>query len=134
MNLITAAPDQQGRYYLSILPQEVAALIPEPTLKLLVDTLSEKSISTYIYLLLRYLANNEQKFILTLADVKKHLGICTTTRSNDEVVTNILFVLQKIGLIKYSLTTMKQNNIDYEDVKTVYQLDYLTNYIDRENC
>lgn len=123
------------RYYLSILPAEVAALIPTSTLRLLLNTLSDNAISTYIYLLLRYYANNEKGFVFTLSDVKRHIGICVSTRSNDDIVTNILFVLQKIGLIKYSLTTMQSNeNLEYEDVKTIYQIDYLTNYIEGINC
>lgn len=134
LNLISEKPDNRGRYYLSILPAEVAALIPEPTLKLLVDTLSENSISTYIYLLLRYLANGEESFIFTLADVKKYIGICATTRSNDNVITNILFVLEKLGLIEYGLTAVQQDKVDYQDVKTVYYLKTLTNYIEIEKC
>ena len=95
------------------------------------DTLSEHCISTYLYLLTRYIANNEEPFIFTLADIKKHIGVCVTTRSNDEVITNILFVLQKIELIKYHLTTLQQDNVEYKDVKTVYQIDFLTNYIEK---
>lgn len=130
MELISKTPDDKGRYYLKILPSEIASLIPEPTLKLINDTLSEHCISSYIYLLMRYIANNEESFVFTLNDVKKHIGICATTRSNDEAITNILFVLQKIGLIKYSLTTLQQTNMDYKDVKTIYQIDFLTNYIE----
>ena len=126
LNLISM-PDEGGRYYLEILPTEVAGLIPEPTLKLIIDTLSEHCISTYIYLLMRYLANGEKSFVFLLTDIKKHIGICATTRSNDEVIRNILFVLQKLGLIKYRLTNMSSDNGEY---KTVYSLDYLTNYIE----
>ena len=79
---------------------------------------------------MRYVANDEKPFTFLLSDVKKHIGICTTTRSNDEVINNILFVLQKIGLIKYHLTTLQQENIEYKDVRTVYQIDFLTNYIE----
>lgn len=132
LGLITDNPDQEGRYYLTILPAEVAGLIPEPTLKLIIDTLSEHCISAYLYLLLRYIANEEEPYTFLLTDIKKHIGICTTTRSNDQVITNILFVLQRIGLIKYSLTTLQQDNVDYKDVKTVYRIDFLTNYIEFE--
>lgn len=130
LGLITDNPDQEGKYYLTILPAEVAGLIPEPTLKLIIDTLSEHCISAYLYLLLRYIANEEEPYTFLLTDIKKHIGICTTTRSNDQVITNILFVLQKIGLIRYSLTTLQQDNVDYKDVKTVYRIDFLTNYIE----
>jgi len=91
--LVSEFPDSRGRYYLSILPAEAAGLIPEPTLKLINDTLSEHCISAYLYLLMRYVANDEKPFTFLLSDVKKHIGICTTTRSNDEVINNILFVL-----------------------------------------
>lgn len=123
--------DEPGdKYYLTPLSADIASLIPNPTLKLITDTLNEYSISVYVYLLMRYIANNEKMFQFKLSDVKKHIGICSTTRSNDEIITNILFVLQKIGLIKYRLTTLQQENVDYKDVKTIYQLDYLTNYIE----
>lgn len=123
--------DEPGdKYYLTPLSADIASLIPNPTLKLITDTLNEYSISVYVYLLMRYIANNEEIFQFKLSDVKKHIGICSTTRSNDEIITNILFVLQKIGLIKYHLTTLQQENVDYKDVKTIYQLDYLTNYIE----
>lgn len=134
LGLVTDVPDQEGRYYLTILPAEVAGLIPEPTLKLIIDTLSEHCISAYLYLLLRYIANEEEPYTFLLTDIKKHIGICTTTRSNDQVITNILFVLQRIGLIKYSLTTLQQDNVDYKDVKTVYRIDFLTNYIEFEGA
>ena len=123
--------DEQGdKYYLTPLSSDIASLIPNPTLKLITDTLNEYSISVYVYLLVRYIANGEEYFIFKLSDIKKHIGICATTRSNDDIITNILFVLQKIGLIKYHLTTLQQDNVDYKDVKTVYQLDFLTNYIE----
>ena len=59
--------EMKKRYELLILDPNVAALIPYDTLKLLVDTLSENSISSYVYLLSRYIANGENGFIVTLA-------------------------------------------------------------------
>ena len=123
--------DEPGdKYYLTPLSADIASLIPNPTLKLITDTLNEYSISVYVYLLMRYIANDEKEFLFKLSEIKKHIGICATTRSNDDIIVNILFVLQKIGLIKYHLTTFQQNNVEYKDVKTIYQLDYLTNYIE----
>ena len=116
-------------YELVVLPKDLASLIPYPTLKLIQDTLSDNSISTYIYLLNRYYANDCKPFQFTLEQVKSFIGISTSTRSNDEIITNILFVLNKIGLIRYSLTTMKQDADTFQNVKTIYQLDWLTNMI-----
>lgn len=116
-------------YELITLEKDIASLVPHNTLKLITDTLSDNSISTYIYLFNRYYANECKPFQFTLEQIKSHIGICTSTRSNDEIITNILFILEKIGLIKYSLTTVKQELDTFQNVKTIYQLDWLTNQI-----
>lgn len=115
--------------YLEKLDQDIAALIPYTTLKLVTDTLSENSVNTYVYLLKLYYANDCTPVKFTLEQVKRNIGICSTTRSNDEVVTNILFVLQKLGLIKYQLTTEVQAESSFKNVKTIYELEWLTNKI-----
>ncbi len=125
LNLISKTVDNRGNYTLTLLPGDVASLIPYQTLKLLVDALNERCISTFVYLLTRYIANSEESFLFTLNDIKKHIGITITTRSNDETITNILFVLQKLELIEYELTTQQNEN----GVKTIYRLKSLTNVI-----
>ena len=55
MGLITKT--ETGLYNLELLPADVAALIPYETLSLLVNTLSDNAISTYVYLLRRWFAN-----------------------------------------------------------------------------
>ena len=118
--------DFNEEYYMLIkLEDSDATLIPYKTLKVLTDALSENSISAYVYLFNRYW-KTEQPFQFTLEQIKRNIGICATTRSNDEVVTNILFVLEKLGLIKYHLTTVKQEADTFENIKTIYQLDWLT--------
>ena len=116
-----------GNYELVELSADIAALIPYDTLKVLTDTLNENSISAYIYLLNIYYKNKCQPIQFTLDQIKSYIGISTTTRSNNEIITNILYVLQKIGLIEYSLTTFKQDNDSFQNIKTIYQLDSLTN-------
>ena len=74
----------------------------------------------------RYIANGEKPFVFTLSQVKDFIGISTTTRSNDNIITNILYVLQKIGLIKYELTAEKQVG-SFDNIKTIYQIMELTN-------
>ena len=49
--------NELGVYNLELLPADVAALIPQETLSILVNALNENSISTYIYLLRRWFAN-----------------------------------------------------------------------------
>ncbi len=114
-------------YKLVELSADLASLVPYKTLKLITDTLNENSISTYVYLLNCYYANGCQPFQFTLEQVKSYIGISTATRSNNDTVTNILYVLEKVGLIKYSLTTLKQEADTFQNVKTIYQLDWLTN-------
>lgn len=116
-------------YELKTLENDLAALIPFNTLSLLVDALSDNAISIYTYLLIQYIKNENKPFIFTLEQLKQQVGICATTRSNDNIITNILFVLEKIGLIKYRMTTMKQENDIFENVKTVYEIEWLTNEV-----
>lgn len=124
---------QNDRYILTLLPDEMAYLIPEKTLALLVDALSENAISTYIYLFGRYYANKEQPFIFTYEQIKKFIGIATTTKSNNQVVANILYVLQKIGLLEYELTALKETD-NFGNIKTVYQVVKMTNVIEDVSC
>ena len=119
----------KNTYEIITLEKDLASLIPYETLKLITDTLNENSISTYVYLLNCYYANNCSALTFTLEQIKKHIGICSSTRSNDDIITNILFVLEKIGLIKYRLTSLKQDGDSFQNVKTIYELTWLTNQI-----
>ena len=68
-------------------------------------------------------------FCFSLDQIKAHIGICSTTKSNDNIVTNILYVLEKLGLIKYSLVAVQQKD-NFKNIKTMYQLDWVTNQLD----
>ena len=100
----------------------------------MIDTLSQNTISTYVYLFNKFYANEYKPFQFTIEQIKNHIGISTTTRSNDEIVSNILFILQKLGIIKYSLTTLKQEGDNFNNVKTIHQLDWITNDIVKIKC
>ena len=122
--------EDKDNYKLVELSADIASLIPYNTLKLITDTLSEHAISTYIYFLNCYYANGNRPFQFTLDQVKSYIGISTSTRSNNDTITNILYVLERIGLIKYSLTTSKQEADTFQNIKTIYQLEWLTNTLD----
>lgn len=107
----------------------MASLIPYETLKLITDTLSENSVSVYNYFLTMYFKNSCQPFQFTITQVKEFIGISTKTRSNDDIITNILFILQKIGLLGYSMTAVSQDVSNFQDIKTIYQIDWVTNRI-----
>ena len=93
------------------------------------DTLSENCINAYAYLLSLYYGNGCNSVQFTLEQVKKNIGICSTTRSNDDIITNILLVLKKLGLIEYHLAAKKQENSSFDNIKTIYQIDVIRKQI-----
>lgn len=119
----------ENTYQLLELEPDIATLIPYKTLKILTDALNQNSISTYVYLLNQYYSNGCKPFVFTIEQIKKYIGISTSTRSNDEVVSNILYILQQIGLIRYSVINQKQEADTFQNVKMVHRLDFLTNTI-----
>lgn len=126
--------EKTDTYELVKLDNNVAWLIQQELLQLMIDTLSQNTVSTYVYLFNRFYANENKPFQFTIEQIKNHIGISTTTRSNDEIVSNILFILQKLGIIKYSLTTLKQEGDNFNNVKTIHQLDWITNDIVKIKC
>ena len=93
---------ERKRYILKQLDQTTGSLIPFKTLKVLNNTLSHNAISTYVYLLNRFISAGETPYVVTLKQVKEFIGIAASTSSNDEIVTDIFQVLKLIGLIDYS--------------------------------
>ena len=111
-----------GDYKLVILEKNIASLIPQETLQFILDVLNENSISTYVYLLNRYVANRCQPYQFTMDQVKTHLGISTKTRSNNHIITNILMGLEKLELLKYEV-------VKIEGSKTIYKISWITNVL-----
>jgi hypothetical protein len=96
---------ESGDYELTLLEPYVAALIPVETIRVLVNTMNERSISVYVYLFIRYYAA-KKPFFITYAELKEFVGLSSRTRSNDTVIQDILTVLQKLGLIDYEFVSM----------------------------
>ena len=109
--------EDTDEYELIILEPNIAALIPEDTLKLLIDTMNEKTISIYVYLFKRFYANKNKPYTVTYTQLKDWIGVSTKTTSNNRVVSNILMVLKKIGLLDYELS--ESNNKVYCVIKNV---------------
>jgi hypothetical protein len=129
MGLIKEREDKN--FEIIVLENDYATLVPYETVELMVNSLSEHAISTYVYLFNKYWSKEQQPFQITLEEVKKHIGICATTRSNNNIITDILFVLQKLGLIEYHLTAMKQEGTTFENIKTIYEIDWVANKVER---
>lgn len=96
--------EERKRYILKRLNQADGSLIPFKTLKVLNNTLSHNSISTFVYLLNRFIAAGETPYVVTLKQVKEFIGIAASTSSNDDIVTDIFQVLKLVGLIDYNKT------------------------------
>ena len=96
--------EETDEYELIILEPNIAALIPEETLKLLIDTMNEKTISIYVYLFKRFYANKNKPYTVTYAQLKDWIGVSTKSTSNNRVVSNILTVLEKLGLLEYEMS------------------------------
>ena len=106
---------ERKRFILKQLDQTDGSLIPFKTLKILNNTLSHNAISTFVYLLNRFIAAGEIPYVVTLKQVKEFIGIAASTSSNDDIVTDIFQVLKLIGLIDYG----KVYDDDYKSYFTV---------------
>jgi len=64
--------------------------------------------------------NNYKPYEFTLEQVKTWVGISTKTRSNDEIITNILKVLYTCGLIEYRMIDKIDNTTNFGNIKTMF--------------
>lgn len=108
LGLISEIPSEK-RYRLDYLDKSVASLIPYETLRKLNNSLNHNAISLFVYLLKRYIANNEQEYVVTMAQMKNFIGIASTTTSNNEVITDILEVLKLLGLVDYEYRQVEKD-------------------------
>lgn len=108
-----------GYYYLSVLRQGEAYLIEFNTLQKLTHTLQRNAISIYVYLLNRYWVNGQQPFVATMAQMKEYIGHSITTTSNNMIISDILEILKRLGLLDYSL--------EADELKTYLEFKYVKN-------
>lgn len=110
---------KKKKYKLNYLDKSVCSLIPCDTLSVLNNTLSENCISIYVYLLNRFIANQEGTYLVTMAQMKRFIGIAANTTSNNNVIKDILQVLSLIGLVEwtYEIDSHKQMHIRVLDVR-----------------
>lgn len=95
-------------------------------MQLLLDTVQEDVISTYVYLYNRYYAGYQQEFQFSFVELRSVLGKSTKNRENERY-NNILRILQKIGLLEYEKITCKDSD---GQIKTKLLMKKMTNYID----
>lgn len=118
--------DDGKRYELISLAASVTMLIPQSTLEVLVSVLNDNAISTYAYLFNRYWANKCKQFTFSYKEVKNAIGIAANSNGNNYIIKSILFILQKIGLLKY------EQEIVYKNGELGYQnrITWMTNEIE----
>jgi biotin operon repressor len=114
--------NEKKRYILTNLDRTVSSLIPFDTLRKLNNTLSHNSISTFVYLLNRYIAEGERPYYVTLRQIKEFLGLAVTTSSNDLIITDILQVLSLLGLIVYTKEFV-------EETKSMFKVQKVSNMV-----
>ena len=118
LGLLLPSKDPNFKYELPIIPSNEAFLIPQDTLRKMVNTLASNTISVYIYLINLWIINKETYCPFTINALKAYIGLSLKTKSNNSIVTDILEVLSKLGLIEYSTNTQKLNG----KFRTYYEL------------
>ena len=121
LGLIEEVPAEK-RYKLNYLDKSISSLIPYETLRKLNNSLNMNSISLFVYLLKRYIANGEQEYPVTMTQMKTFIGIATRTTSNNEIITDILQVLSLLGLVDYELRRVEED-------KTIYYITGMRNKV-----
>lgn len=113
--------EREYEYVLKKLEPSAATLVPCPTLRQIQNSLHRNSVSIFVYLLNRYIANDEQEFYISYVSLKKYIGISTSTASNNVVVSDIMKTLKALGLIDYKLvqTAEYKTNIVVTKVSNV---------------
>ena len=120
LNLILPTKDNdEYKYMIPTIPSHEAFLIPQDTLRKMVNTLAERTITIYVYLINRWIINKEEPFDFTITALKAYSGLSIKTESNNVIITDILEILAKLDLIKYSYSTQ----LDKNKFKTYYHLE-----------
>lgn len=109
--------EEQGKVILKELERNTATLVPYLTLRKIQNSLHRNSVSIFVYLLNRYLACDETAFFITYGELKRYIGIATTTGSNNVVISDILEVLQLLKLIDYKIVQTDVNKINIRILK-----------------
>lgn len=119
--------EQEKKYYLIDLDKSIATLIQHNTLCIMISTLQERVLSIYVYLLNRYAASGYNEFIYTMQELKKAIGLGYKSTGNNYIINSVLFLLKKLGLLKYRYQTVKETG---KHEKTVTYITWMTNELD----
>ena len=117
------------RYEFITIQKDLATLLPKPTVRILCNTLRERSLSILAYLLKSYFQHGQKPFNINIDILKAQVGLSSANRgTNNEVITDTLILLKKLGFIDYKV--IKEMDKVSGGFKTVYILLSVDNYID----
>lgn len=117
------------RYELVTIQQDLAALLPQPTVRILCNTLKERSLSILAYLLKTYFQHEQKPCLINIDIMKAQLGLNVQNRGfNNEIITDTLTLLKSLGFIDYNVT--KELSVDTGGYRTTYTLLKVNNRID----
>ena len=92
------------RYEFITIQKDLAALLPKPTVRILCNTLRERSLSILAYLLKSYFQHGQKPFNINIDILKAQVGLSSANRgTNNEVITDTLILLKKLGFIDYKV-------------------------------
>jgi DNA-binding Lrp family transcriptional regulator len=113
--------EDNKRYKLCIVDNSLCSLVPFATLRTLNNTLNQNTISIYVYLLKRFIANGEQPYQVLMSQMKKFIGIAVSTTSNNDIISDILKILNLLRLVdvEYVQTEDNKTNIIIKQVRNV---------------
>ena len=117
LNLIKKV--ENGDYEITILDSNIATLINNNTLRALTSACSNYTISIYVYLYGRWMAQQQQEFKFTYEQLKQVIGIGSKSNSNDYIIQDILNLLIKMELIVLRCNSELNENGGF---KTIYSI------------
>lgn len=106
--------DAENQVY--VLPAQEAAtsfLVEYNTLAKLTNVLQKRSISIYLYILNRYIANYYEAFPIKLAQIKEFIGITANTSSNNIFILDTFEILKRLGLMDFELRKIENDRTMY---------------------
>lgn len=116
---------QEGdKFILTTLTKQEAFLLPVKTMRKMVNSMKDRTIDIYVYLLNNYLFNNSKPYEFSIIGIKDYCGLGIKTNNNNYIVTDILEILQRLGLIQYSVKKVKN---ELGQIKTQYILERASN-------
>lgn len=110
---------ENGDYEIAILDSNVATLINNDTLRVLTSSCNNYTISIYVYLYSRWMAQQQQEFKFTYDQLKQIIGIGSKSDSNDYIIKDILNLLIMMELIELKCNNELTENGGF---KTVYSI------------